>query len=205
MFWQKIHKWLSLPLGIVLFVVCATGSLLSFERELTGLFSPAETGRLEFFRTVENLHRSLAMGRTGRLIVGIAVLAMLIILISGLVMLINRAKRSGLRRNLSLTFPTPLRGMHIAPGAYFMVIPLLCGLTGLTWSFGWFRDAFYFLFDRLSDQPLFHTIHALHTGRIGGLPGRILWCIGSLVAASLPLTGYCIFLRKERAKHSRTK
>ena len=199
MIWRKFHKWFSLPFGLILSAICLSGSILAFERELTVILAPTETGRLAFFRTVESIHRSLAMGQAGRPIVGISALVLPVILISGVAMWMRRASH-GLRHSLNPMFPTPLRGMHVALGVYVTIILLLCALTGLTWSFGWFRDGFYFLFDGMTDEPLFHTIHALHTGRIGSLTTRILWCLSALVGASLPLTGYWLLIRKSRPK-----
>ena len=40
----------------------------------------------------------------------------------------------------------------------------------------------------------------IHDGRILGLPGRIIVFIGSLVGASLPVTGFIIWFRKQRNK-----
>lgn len=199
MTWTGIHKWLSLVLGVFLFIICFTGALLSFERELTEFFAPDTTGGLPFFDVVRSLHGSLALGAVGSFIVGFSVLAFVFILISGVVMW-GRIASHGFWRSLSLFFPTPLRGMHVALGVYFLIVLLLCSLTGLTWSFGWFHDIVYFLFDGMTEAPLGRTIGGLHTGRILGTTGRILWCVGSLVGASLPLTGYWIFARRIRIK-----
>lgn len=198
--WHNIHKWLSLLLGVFLTIICLTGALLSFERELTQLFAPEADGRLPFFVVVRTLHSSLALGAAGHLLVGVSVLALVVIIISGLV-LWGRIASHNFRRSLSLVFPTPLRGMHVALGVYSAIIVLLCSLTGLTWSFDWFGDMVNFLFGWMTDEPLGKTIGGLHTGRIGGMTTRILWCIGSLIGASLPLTGYWIYLRRIRGNH----
>ena len=38
-------------------------------------------------------------------------------------------------------------------------------------------------------------IYSIHTGSLGGLFTRILWLLGALLGASLPLTGYYIWIR----------
>ena len=37
-FFRKIHLWLSVPFGIVITLVCFSGAMLVFEKELTRLF-----------------------------------------------------------------------------------------------------------------------------------------------------------------------
>ncbi|MDE7142383.1 MAG: PepSY domain-containing protein, partial [Muribaculaceae bacterium] len=38
-------------------------------------------------------------------------------------------------------------------------------------------------------------IYSIHTGGLGGIATRILWLLGALLGASLPLTGYYIWIR----------
>ena len=199
MIWRKIHRWLSIPLGIFIFLICLSGSLLSFERELTTAIAPDATGKLPFFAAVHSLHRSLCAGAVGKIIIGYSTLALVVILISGLIMWIRRA-RHNLRQSLSIVFPTPLRGMHVALGIYVMIVLLICALTGMTWSFGWFRDAVYSVFEGHTSEPLFHYISGLHTGRIGGMPLRIIWFIAVLIGASLPVTGYWLYISRRLRK-----
>ncbi|SMD15478.1 PepSY-associated TM helix domain-containing protein [Pedobacter nyackensis] len=44
------------------------------------------------------------------------------------------------------------------------------------------------------------TNYDLHTGRLFGLFGKIIACIASLIAASLPVTGFIIWLKKKKKK-----
>lgn len=39
-------------------------------------------------------------------------------------------------------------------------------------------------------------IYSIHTGSIGGIFTRILWFLGALLGASLPLTGYYIWIKR---------
>ncbi len=188
---------MSIPLGIFIFLICLSGALLSFEREISTAFAPDAVGKLPFFAAVHSLHRSLCIGSLGKIIIGYSTLAFVIILLSGLIMWIKRA-RHNFRKSLNVVFPTPLRGMHVTLGVYVMIILLLCALTGMTWSFGWFRDAVYYLFEEHTSEPLFHIISGLHTGRIGGMGLRILWFIAVIIGASLPITGYWIYINRRR-------
>ncbi|WP_239495036.1 PepSY-associated TM helix domain-containing protein [Pedobacter yulinensis] len=45
----------------------------------------------------------------------------------------------------------------------------------------------------------------LHTGQLFGLPGKILACLASLTAASLPVTGFIIWWKKGRKRKPRTR
>lgn len=46
-------------------------------------------------------------------------------------------------------------------------------------------------------------IYSIHTGSLGGLFTRILWLLGALLGASLPLTGYYIWIKHllKKEKH----
>ena len=39
-FFAKIHLWLSIPLGIIISVICLTGAILVFEQEITQALNP---------------------------------------------------------------------------------------------------------------------------------------------------------------------
>ena len=45
----------------------------------------------------------------------------------------------------------------------------------------------------------------LHFGRYGGWPGQLLYCLGGLVAGSLPITGWLLWWGKRRARRRSTK
>lgn len=67
-FFHQIHLWLSIPLGILISVICLTGAILVFEKEITQIIYPetqvtqvegqqVRKQRPEFFRQVRALHR----------------------------------------------------------------------------------------------------------------------------------------------------
>lgn len=119
--------------------------------------------RLPFFRTMFRMHRWLMDSKPqdggvfwGKIIVGISTLTMVIILLSGVVIWIpksvqmwkNRSKIS-VRRGWRRFF----YDLHVAGGIYAAVLILAMALTGLTWSFGWYRNAFYGVFGVDSAKP----------------------------------------------------
>lgn len=109
-----------------------------------------------FFQEVRKLHRWLldAPARkgeksVGKAIVGITTLLMVVILISGLVIWIPRTTKT-LKNRLKISCTKGWRRFwydsHVATGFYTLIFLLVMALTGLTWSFGWYRTAAYSLF-----------------------------------------------------------
>lgn len=109
-----------------------------------------------FFQEVRKLHRWLldAPARkgeksVGKAIVGITTLLMVVILISGLVIWIPRTTKA-LKNRLKISCTKGWRRFwydsHVATGFYTLIFLLVMALTGLTWSFGWYRTAAYSLF-----------------------------------------------------------
>lgn len=215
--------WLSVPFGIVITLICFSGAMLAFEKELTRLGSndiykvdtaegeplpvdvvaarvartlpeevrvtgvtvsddPTEAysvslskprraavyvdqytgeikGRQErkaFFATMFKLHRWLLdsgqpEGRPawGKIIVGVSTLMFVVALVSGVVIWWPK-NRQMLRKRLTVmvrkgSFPF-WKSLHVAGGMYVVILLLAMSLTGLTWSFSWYRTAFYAVF-----------------------------------------------------------
>ena len=263
--------------------------------------------RPAFFATMFRLHRWLLdTGRPegrpawGKIIVGVSTIMFVVALVSGVIVWWPKTRRA-LRNSLKISVRKGRfhlwRSLHVAGGMYALLLLLAMALTGLTWSFPWYRSAFYAVFgvemtakggahgaddgkkgdgkehngrsggrraaaaepavwqkvyDRLradnphsasitvgngtasvtfskfgnsraADRYTFdrHTghitsavkyadsapsgklrgwIYSVHTGTFGGLLTRVLWFIASLFGASLPLTGYWLWLRRLRKK-----
>lgn len=194
---HRLHLWLSIPMGIFIMVICLTGAILVFEPEITmAITHQAGSERLPFFVTVTKLHRTLLMGKpVGKWIVGISTLSFVVILVTGIIMWWKRAK-NGLRHSLALPFNRGWRpffcGLHVAGGMYVVLIVLTMAVTGLTWSFDWWREPFVMI---LGDDAR-RIIYFLHTGKIGGTFTRVVWLASALIAATLPLTGYYLWINK---------
>lgn len=219
---RKIHLWLSVPFGIFITLICFSGSMLVFEKEITelcrhDLYFVKEVGeealpldqlmeavgatlpdsvtvtgvtispdperayqvslsqprrasvyvdqytgevkgrseRLPFFDTMFHLHRWL-MGASGgdgilwgKLLVGTSTLMLVIILLTGILMWLTN-KHKPLTKSLTISFtkgwPRFWHDLHVAGGIYATIFLLALALTGLTWSFSWYRTGFYNLF-----------------------------------------------------------
>lgn len=259
------------------------------------------TERLPVFTVAFRLHRWLMDSpaghgsmSVGKLVVGISTLAFILALVTGVVVWWPRSRRAlkaGLKIPLRRGAFALWRGTHVAGGMYALILLLLMAVTGLTWSFGWWRTAVYavagvgtspsgghtqpsvqsggnagrerdggradataghdvwqraldevasrvpsassmtvsdgevrvpcgtmgnvragdtYHFDKMTGaltgvelydgQPAQSRargwLYSLHTGAWGGMAGRILSFAAALVGASLPLTGYWIWLRR---------
>lgn len=215
---RKIHLWLSVPFGIFITLICFSGAMLVFEKEITewcrpkvyfveevngrplpadslmrlvsatlpdsveatGVTIPADpertwqislskprraslyvnpytgeiTGRSErlaFYDTMFHLHRWMMGSSTGfgKLLVGISTLMLVFILITGILMWLSNRKKP-LRKSLVISFtkgwPKFWHDLHVAGGIYTTIFLLAIALTGLTWSFSWYRTGFYGMF-----------------------------------------------------------
>lgn len=111
--------------------------------------------RPAFFFTMFKLHRWLLGSANhgggfslGKTIVGISTLLFVFVLISGIAIWFPKTKKM-LIHSLKISFVSVKKfchSLHIAGGVYAMIFLLAMSLTGLTWSFGWYRDGFYKLF-----------------------------------------------------------
>lgn len=373
---RKIHLWLSVPLGLIIAIICFTGALLVFEEQVTQLANlhlyyvenpgsqPLPVGtlvekvesqptkgasitgvtiypqpdrsyqvnlsapkgaavyidpytgevlgqseRTPFFRTVFMLHRWLLDSQPadggifwGKRITGITTLVFVVILLSGVIIWWPRS-RKGLKNGIQIALRKGKarfwHDLHAAGGIYVLLLVLVMALTGLTWSFDWYKNAFYTLFgvettvpaksstpkgqaapgpqpgttaeaaapatpfacwqqvydqlaaenpDRLkieitdgtanvsnnrygnirgTDRYTFDPqsgqitgvslykdtgnsgkirgwIYSVHTGAWGGNLTRILWFLAALLGATLPLTGYYLWIKRlYRKRHNR--
>ncbi len=111
--------------------------------------------RIAFFDTMSRLHSKLLAptkskgSKTGKLVVGITTLLMVFILVSGIIVWTPRSIK-GLKKSLKIEVRKGWRrlwySLHIAGGVYTACILLVMALTGLTWSFSWYRQGVYALF-----------------------------------------------------------
>jgi uncharacterized iron-regulated membrane protein len=354
-FFKQAHIWFSLPLGVVISIVCFTGAMLIFEKEITevvqrdyyyvansegeplsveevvALVEPTleegrkitgvtishdpersykvnvntpkhaaifvdqysgevlgEPGRVEFFMYMFRLHRWLMDERPenesavywGKVIVGISTLALVVIILTGVVLWIPKSVKMWKNRSqisLRKGWRRFLYDLHVAGGIYATLLILTMALTGLTWSFEWYRNGLYRLFgadttvasshsaapraerdgsysaseiafedvvarydeynnivisptsiavnlsgfgnpraadkysfdastgaitsaemyaDASRQQKMRGWIYALHVGNFGGYITRVLWFLAALLGATLPLTGYYLWIKR---------
>lgn len=215
-FFNDIHLWMGIGSGLILFVVCLSGTIYTFSDEIQETLSPelvhvvsepgapvlsVETivGRVKaefpggtvssvsipadherpypvvlkkegeergksyrvnpytgqvmsdakpkgasFFTTMFRLHRWLLLDSSvGRPIVGWATVIFTLILLTGLVIWFP-VRIKGWKRGLSIKVNARWKrinhDLHNALGFYASPLLLVMALTGLVWSFGWYRD-----------------------------------------------------------------
>ena len=149
--------------------------------------------RASFFLTMFKLHRWLLDGMKpdggifwGKMIVGVSTLMFVFVLISGIVIWWPRTKKA-LKNSLKIAVGKGRRrfwyDLHVAGGMYALVLLLAMALTGLTWSFSWYRAGFYKVFGVEMKQRAGHgalqtahgtlqTAHGTPQTAHGGKSGR---------------------------------
>ena len=338
---RKIHLWLSVPAGIFIALICFSGAMMVFEKEITELcrhdlyfvqevkgstlpeervvenvtatlpdsvtvtgvktfpeadrawqvslskprrasvFIDQYTGeikgryeRLPFFDTMFHLHRWLLdpSKSIGKWIVGVCTLLLVIILVTGLLMWLTNRKKpltQSLKISCNKGWHRFWHDLHVAGGIYATIFLLAMALTGLTWSFSWYRTGFYAMLGvdasavghgrPATEQvaaPRHHhheapaaldstshrrtegnrsgrtegvgrhgnhseakaaeatprsgsndraasvrsTIYKIHTGGWGGIIAKIITFLAALLGATLPITGYYLWIRRLRNK-----
>ena len=116
-----------------------------------------QSGRLPFFTTVRELHRWLLDSMKpdsegifwGRIIVGTSTLLFVCILLTGLFLWWPK-KLKGIGKRLKISLGRGCQrlftDLHTVGGVYVFVLLLAMAMTGLTWSFEWYRTGFYKVF-----------------------------------------------------------
>ena len=282
------------------------GYTILFLNPYTGEYLNKTIFKNDFFRFILNGHRNLWLPYAiGHQIVGWAVVIFVFLIVTGIILSIPKHFS---RKTLKAIF-TIKRGansqrrnydLHRVLGVYAAIFSLIIALTGLTWSFSWYGDAYYkiisggndldkwtipssdttwvgepiglsnylwkmsneeypigkkgsFIFDfpssktdvyRISYNPddktyyksynrffdqntmselkgggiyginpdistkadkFYRMTYDIHVGAIGGLLGRILVFAASLIAATLPITGFLIYMKRKKGKNKRNK
>ncbi len=215
-FFNDVHLWLGVGSGIILFIVCLSGTIYTFRHEVehalepekyavevtedsrllniddliakveaaadgevmsvtvpaskeasydfsvktsteqrrgTGYYVNPYTGEIlgtgggavsEFFGTMMRLHRWLLIeGDAGKIIVGVATIIFIFLIITGLIIwLPKKAKnwKQGLKIKYKANWKRVNHDLHNTLGFYSAILLLIMALTGLCWSFGWYRD-----------------------------------------------------------------
>ncbi|WP_349616009.1 sulfite reductase flavoprotein subunit alpha [Azotobacter salinestris] len=101
-----------------------------------------------FFRFMMQVHRWLAIGDTGKAITGASTLILVFLCLSGLYL--RWPRRAGdWRAWLSLDWSRRGRGflwgLHAVAGTWALLFYLLAALTGLSWSYDWYRQGLFAL------------------------------------------------------------
>ena len=206
----KLHLWLSVPLGVLITLICLSGAILVFKSEIrsalgmpavasphTTIQTPATHGKhaptrqRDFFSHVTRFHTSLFLGPVGRTIVTYTTVAFVVILLSGIYIYWPRDARQWRQRLTIATGKGHRRlfyDLHVSLGFYVIIWLTLLALTGM--AFG------LHLLPKGSEA--IKVFHEIHVGKWGGIVTKAITCAVSLVGASLPLTGYWLYFKKHR-------
>lgn len=139
-----------------------------YNGQIKGEVSPYAKGT--FFSFVRRLHRWFLFENKrdgslspGKMVTGTATLFFVFILISGAIIWIPRSSRQLKTRLRIHTGQSRFRfwyDTHLAGGIYALVLLLVISLTALTWSFSWYRNAFYALLGAEQKQAQTQTTQA---------------------------------------------
>ncbi len=100
----------------------------------------------DFVWLMTQVHRWLAAGDAGKQIVGASTIGLVVLCLSGLYL---RWPRRPLNWRAWLTFDLGRKGrsflwhLHATVGTWLLLPYLLLGLTGLYWSYEWYRDGLF--------------------------------------------------------------
>ena len=134
--------------------------------------------RAPFFNFMFRIHRWLLDSMKqdggifwGKMIVGTSTLMFVFVLISGVVVWWPRTRKA-LKNSLKIVANKGWRrfwyDLHVAGGIYALVFLLAMALTGLTWSFQWYRTGFYKTFGVEVQPSMGHGNAAANATAKGG-------------------------------------
>lgn len=126
----------------------------------TGQLLEGYAGSHPFFGQVRQLHRWLLLQgenrALGKQVVGSATLALVVILLSGLLLWLPRSTK-GLKKSLLIRLRSGghafWKDLHVVGGLYVGLLLVVMALTGLTWSFEWYRNGLYGLLGARTEAP----------------------------------------------------
>ena len=141
--------------------------------EITGKYE-----RAPFFNFMFRMHRWLLDSMKqdggifwGKMIVGTSTLMFVFVLISGVFVWWPRTRKA-LKNSLKIVANKGWRrfwyDLHVAGGMYALVFLLAMALTGLTWSFQWYRTGFYKTFGVEVQPSMGHGNAAANSTAKGG-------------------------------------
>lgn len=164
----------------------------------------------DFFQWIITGHYYLWLPpHIGKPLVSVATIVFLLVIISGLIIWIPKSYK-GLKNRLMIKWRKKTKffklnyDLHVVLGFYTSLVALIFGVTGLIWGFEWFSNGFFGFVSKLDtslSDYLYKNNYDIHTGAIWGITGKAIAMISSLIIASLPVTGFIIWIKKKKKKH----
>lgn len=103
-----------------------------------------------FFTVVLKLHRYLLAGEVGKAITGVSCIIFLLLILTGLVLWWPK-RRKALKQRMKVKWNAAAKrlnwDLHAVGGFYVHLVIFTIALTGLTWSYKWFNNGIFLLFD----------------------------------------------------------
>lgn len=148
-FCLKLHRWLAIPFGVFISVLCFTGFILLFRDEIAELFG-YDSRQMPFLIAIKQLHRWLFIVpenphgglSVGRILTAVSAMCMSLILITGVVIWCPKSKKmfkNRLRVNTDKGFRRFVYDTHVSLGIYAFVFLFLMSTTGPVFSFEWYK------------------------------------------------------------------
>ena len=204
----QIHLWSGIGLGLYIFFISVTGSVLVYRNEL---YVAADPDRIWLVETLMELHDDLLAGPTGRKVNGLGAAAVFLVAMTGLVIWWPGIKRW--RRSLTLHRGVGWKrftwDLHSTIGFWSFGFVLVFAASGLYLCF---PETFHAFADRLEPptdanagrrfvDKVLYWLAFLHFGRIDGIglpcsgPGlcdqttKAVWAVVGLAPAAMFVTG----------------
>lgn len=158
----KIHRWLALPLGVFMAILCFSGLVLLIGGEIASAFD-ADPKQVPFLVAVKQLHRWLFMIpenprgglSVGRIITAVTAMCMTIVLLTGVIAWWPKSKKM-LKNRLTVSTDKGFRRFvydtHVSLGIYAFVFLFIMALTGPIFSFKWYKQGMSRLFGQETEQ-----------------------------------------------------
>lgn len=106
------------------------------------------------FGLIRQIHQRLAAGEIGKFIVGVSTITLIVLSVTGLYLRWQRRPRQGWRWLWPRALGSKLAGeWHAVLGLWALIVYLVASLTGLWWSFDWYRDSAKALFASGAHEP----------------------------------------------------
>jgi uncharacterized iron-regulated membrane protein len=178
----QVHLWLGIAIGLYIFIISMSGSLIVFRRELDRTLCPASC-EPALVTWMAEFHDHLGGGRTGLLVNGLGAVAITVMCVTGAV--IWWPGRTRWRRSLTLHRGVDARrfiwDLHNVLGFWLLLPILLWSLTGIYF-------AFPNPFNVLGDDAIAWLVR-LHFGRAFGPSVEALWVVLGLIPCAVVVTG----------------
>lgn len=216
----QVHLWSGVSLGLYIFFISVTGSLLVYRNEMQ--FAASSPAALKMVAWLMAIHDDFLLGRSGEIANGVGAIAILLIIVTGLVLWWPGLAhwRRGLMLRRGVGWKRMVWDLHRMLGLWTFAATFVFALSGIYLCF---PEAFHAFADSLQPgsasnagerlvDTLLYWLAFLHFGRINGIgifcsgPGlcdqvvKATWALFGLAPAVMFITGALMWWNRV-AKH----